>query len=547
MLRNIRLTTVLLLSGIFLFLVFSASSLLSVHYLQRSATSLEDLNHEVSATLGVADTTNWMRAARTTLLAAVPHVSETDPKALDAALAQARFYYDGGIRFMKAYQASPKQPGEQLLAEELAVRYADYTGQGIDALFAALQKRDVPLFLSLAGTKVVELDEAYRVPLDKVIYLHKQASVNITAQAATDTRVAYAAVSVSVALFILASLLVAVILRRVLINPLHRAGEITSAIGAGDLTSAFPPARNDEVGYVLQGLERMQDGLATMVSEIKRGVAEVHRVTEQISDGNHSLSSRTEQQAAALEETAASMEQLSSTVTLNAGNASVASAAAEAASGTAAECGAAMREVVMTMADIKASSQAIGEITTVINSIAFQTNILALNAAVEAARAGEQGRGFAVVANEVRTLAQRSTQSAREIEKLIAESDANVRLGEQRVARVSETTQKIIGDVEGVTTLMGEIAAASSEQSRGIGQIGIAVTEMDSVTQQNATLVQASAAATDVLDEQVRGLAGTIARFRLHGERAHALKVPAANHVPPAPAALKRAEEWVSF
>lgn len=547
MLKNIRLTTVLLLSGIFLFLVFSTSSLLSVFYLQRSEKSIENLNHEISATLGVADTTNWMRAARTTLLVAVSHVTDSDPKVLDAALVQARFYYDGGMGFMRAYQASPKQPGEELLARELAVRYADYTGQGIDALFTALQKRDVPLFLSLAGTKVVELDEAYRVPLDKVIALHKQASVNITHQAAVDNRLAYAAVGISILLFMLASFLVTIVLRRVLINPLRRAGEITSAIGAGDLTSAFPLARHDEVGYVLQGLERMQDALGTMVSEIKQGVGEVRRVTEQIRDGNHSLSSRTEQQAAALEETAASMEQLSSTVTLNAGNASVASAAAEAASGNAVECGAAMREMVMTMADIKASSQSIGEITNVINSIAFQTNILALNAAVEAARAGEQGRGFAVVASEVRTLAQRSTQSAREIEKLIAESDANVRLGELRVASVSETTQKIIGDVQGVTSLMGEIATASSEQSKGIGQIGIAVTEMDSVTQQNATLVQASAAATDVLEEQVRGLAGTIARFRLRGEQPSVAVSPVTKRELPNPASTNHAGAWVSF
>ncbi|WP_345827511.1 methyl-accepting chemotaxis protein [Erwinia sp. HDF1-3R] len=515
MLKNIRLTTLLLVSGLCLLGVFLASALLSAHYLQRSANSLKNLNREVSATLGVADTTNWMRAARTTLLAAVPHVTDSDPQALNSALKQARFYYDGGMKFMVAYQAAPKMPGEQLLANELAARYTDYTGQGVSALFTALEKKDVPLFLQLAGTRVVALDEAYRVPLDKVIALHKQASVEITQQADRDSWTARLAAILSFGLFILTGLVIAMLLRRVLIAPLHRAGEVATAIGEGDLTSRFPPARNDEVGRLLQGLEGMQRSLNTLMGEIVQGVGEVARVTAQISDGNHSLSSRTEQQAAALEETAASMEQLSSTVTLNAANADVASGAAASASATARQCGEAMQDVVRSMSDIRTSATAISEITSVINGIAFQTNILALNAAVEAARAGEQGRGFAVVANEVRTLAQRSTHSAREIEKLIADSNLNVKQGEEKVALVTRTTEEIITSVTGVTSLMSEIASASSEQSKGISQIGVAVTEMDSVTQQNATLVQASATATTILEEQVQSLTGIISRFHL--------------------------------
>lgn len=338
MLNHIRPTTVLMLSELFLLLVFLTSSLLSVVYLNRSAASLKNLDHEVSVTLGVTDTTNWMRAARTTLLAALPHLADRDLQAFNDVLKQAKFYYDGGKRYMHAYQAAPKLPGEVVVAEELSARYKDYTDQGVGALFTAMQKGDVAGFLLLAGTTVVTFDEAYRVPLDKVIAIHKQLSVEITRQAANDTYITYAAVNVSLVLLILASVTLGIVLKNVLIKPLHRAGEITAAIGRGDLTPEFISVRKDEMGLLLQGLEKMQSGLTTMVRMILSGVSEVARVTAQIGDGNRRLSSRTEQQAAALEETSSSMEELSCIVMLNAGNAA-------AASGTAYECGAAMRDV----------------------------------------------------------------------------------------------------------------------------------------------------------------------------------------------------------
>ncbi|MDN5679558.1 MAG: methyl-accepting chemotaxis protein [Ewingella sp.] len=302
---------------------------------------------------------------------------------------------------------------------------------------------------------------------------------------------------------------------RQLTHPLRATLATAELIAKGDLTAAQPTARRDELGMLMNAVAGMSQNLRNMIYEIRTGVGQVSHAAAEIAAGNTDLSSRTEQQAAAVEETAASMEQLSSTVKQNAENAHHASKLASDASQTATLGGKQVGDVVLTMQQISSSSKRIAEITSVINGIAFQTNILALNAAVEAARAGEQGRGFSVVASEVRTLAQRSAQAAKEIEGLIAESVERVNTGAKLVESTGRTMQDIVQSVTNVRDIMGEIASASDEQSRGITQISHAIVEMDSTTQQNAALVEQSAAAADSLEEQSRLLTEAVSVFRL--------------------------------
>lgn len=320
-------------------------------------------------------------------------------------------------------------------------------------------------------------------------------------------------------LAILFGVLVAWYIIRQITRPVFYNLALAERIASGDLSSQFATDRHDELGKLTAAMGRMNARLRSMIGDVLNSVGSVSQAASAINQGNLDLSSRTEQQAAAVVETAASMEQLTATVKNNAENARQASQIAAEASRNANQGGIAVRDVISTMGDISDSSKKIADITAVINSIAFQTNILALNAAVEAARAGEQGRGFAVVASEVRNLAQRSAGAARDIEQLISESVARIGNGHQQVARAGETMEQILGSIARVNEIMEEISAASDEQSRGIEQIARAVGELDTTTQQNASLVSASSHSAHSLEEQARMLEQLVAQFRLQEVR----------------------------
>ncbi|ACY85356.1 methyl-accepting chemotaxis protein [Edwardsiella piscicida] len=310
-------------------------------------------------------------------------------------------------------------------------------------------------------------------------------------------------------------------------------------IAHGNLAIDIQARGDNEVSQLMQGLRHMRDELAHMVGAVRAGTQNIFTGVQEIAAGNNDLSSRTEEQASSLEETASSMEQISSTVKNNADSAREATDLVQKASTIAVNGGKITRQMVSTMTEIAESSRKIGDITGVIDGIAFQTNILALNAAVEAARAGEQGRGFAVVAGEVRNLAQRSAQAAKEIKGLIDTSVTRVDQGNQLVENVSHAMEEIVTSVNHISDTMQEISSASEEQSRGIAQIALAINEMDKVTQQNAALVEQSAAAAGALEDQADRLNQTVSQFRTNDqeEKAPVSAKPVAAPATPAPSA----------
>ena len=322
-------------------------------------------------------------------------------------------------------------------------------------------------------------------------------------------------VALALVLTLSATSAMALVFVRSMTGPLSQAVALSRAVAQGDLSGAPIAHGTNEVGQLLEALQQMRAQLTQVVRNVRSGSESVATASVQIAQGNTDLSARTESQASALEETAASMEQLDATVRQNADSAQTANQLAQNASQVAQQGGDVVARVVETMQDINASSARIADIIGVIDAIAFQTNILALNAAVEAARAGEQGRGFAVVATEVRALAKRSADAAKEIKQLITASVERVEGGSALADQAGSTMGEIVHAIRRVTDIMGEISAASHEQSAGVAQVGEAVMQMDQATQQNAALVEESAAAAEGLRQQAEGLLQAVSRFQL--------------------------------
>ena len=448
------------------------------------------------------------------------------------------------------YEAMPRDPRQsEAAALEIQRNYDIYHG-ALAELIQLLGAGKINDFFD-------QPTQGYQDGFEKAYVNYLQQNDSLYELAVKDSNASY-----TQAMWILFGVMIAVLamivtvwlgVRKTLIAPLNRLIDSIRHIAGGDLVKRIDVESDNEMGQLAHSLRHMQGELARTVGEVRQGADAIHSGASEIAMGNNDLSSRTEQQAASLEETAASMEELTATVKQNAENARQASHLALSASETAQKGGKVVDNVVQTMRDITASSQKIADIISVIDGIAFQTNILALNAAVEAARAGEQGRGFAVVAGEVRNLARRSAQAAREIKSLIEDSVNRVDLGSTLVESAGETMDEIVNAVTRVTDIMGEIASASDEQSRGIDQVGLAVAEMDRVTQQNASLVEESAAAAAALEEQASRLTQAVAVFRIQQSQTSSGREAVSAAPIPAPTLLRKAaatdagENWETF
>jgi len=467
-------------------------------------------SNKLPSTTYIGDAETSLQRERATLARAALNPTTPDLRSI---LAHSHDYRTEARASLDNYMKLPRDDEEDKLARDLLQKRAAMD-EGLEAFSKAL--------LSADNAQIMH----QTVVNNELFATYHTSSAALRAYQYNSAKKSFAAQEQSFALFRIVTLVAVALglitaiagffnLQRAIGRPLDDALEHFDQIAQGDLTRSIQARSHDEMGQLLQGIARMQERLSGTVRNVRSGSEAIATATRQVAAGNQDLSARTEEQAASLQETAASMEELTSTVKHNADNAQQASQLAATARQVTVEGNQIVGQVVQTMTGIGDSSGKIAEITSIIEGIAFQTNILALNAAVEAARAGENGRGFAVVAAEVRSLAQRSSSAAKEIKDLIGTSVTRVREGTELVARAGSTMEQISQSIERVHDIVGEIAAASNEQSRGIEQVNQAITQMDHVTQQNAALVEQAAAAAASLEDQAGQLRAAVVSFKI--------------------------------
>ncbi|MDR5876789.1 methyl-accepting chemotaxis protein [Caballeronia sp. LZ032] len=518
MLKKLSIRTTLTLVGL-LFAgcaaVIGALALTGLNAANSALTSLAQ--QDMTAMRALSETSSYLLRSRVTLDRVRSLAEAGNDAEAQKAIERGQYLLGKSNENWKLYLDTSKPTLPKDILDALVTQHDALLKTGVEPEFAAIRAKDMAAYHAIADTKISPMFVAFDQAVTTAVAAQQDHAESARASTASHVAALNVTIGAVLALAVLMLIGTRMALASLIVKPINEAVEHFDRISNGDLTHTAHSDQGNEIGRLFAGIERMRGNLTTMVGAVHRGAESIDVGAHEIASGNTDLSQRTEEQAASLQETASSMEQLTSTVKQNADNARQASQLAVNASDIASRGGEVVEQVVDTMHAIASSSSKVVDIIGVIEGIAFQTNILALNAAVEAARAGEEGRGFAVVAGEVRSLAQRSAAAAKEIKALIGDSSAKVDSGTELVARAGATMGEIVQAVRRVTDIMGEISAASEEQSDGIEQVNRAVTQMDSVTQQNAALVEQAAAAAASLEEQTRQLKGVVAQWRVEG------------------------------